>query len=174
MYTNGPLAAGRYTPMSVSIIGVLVVAVYATLFGNYRPHTAIDTPWDLSFSYNYCIKGIETDPTFRSVFPGGMGGTVAFGKLAAMVQCAALAPFNWSLVAANVFSVAGVVLSMAAIFAFLVKVSVASAPSPVVWHLRQPSRSSQWQINPSTNTSRFSSPCVVCCWPRAATFSLPV
>src|ERR1700720_1087647 len=35
-------------------------------------------------------------------------------------QCAALAPFNWSLVAANVLSVAGVVLSMAAIFAFLV------------------------------------------------------
>ena len=49
-----------------------------------------------------------------------MGGTVAFGKLAAMVQCAALAPFNWSLVAANVLSVAGVVLSMAAIFVFLV------------------------------------------------------
>src|SRR6202030_3354153 len=45
---------------------------------------------------------------------------VAFGKLAAMVQCVALAPFNWSLVAANVLSVAGVVLSMAAIFAFLV------------------------------------------------------
>src|ERR1700730_3572365 len=37
-----------------------------------------------------------------------------------MVQCAALSPFNWSLVAANVLSVAGVVLSMAAIFAFLV------------------------------------------------------
>jgi len=49
-----------------------------------------------------------------------MGGTVAFGKLAAIVQCAALAPFNWSLVAANLLSVAGVVLSMAAIFAFLV------------------------------------------------------
>jgi hypothetical protein len=120
MYTNGPLAAGRYTPMSVSIIGVLVVTVYATLFGNYRPHTVIDTPWYLSFSYNYCIKGIDTDVTFGSVFPGGMGGTVAFGKLAAMVQCAALAPFNWSLVAANVLSLAGVVLSMAAIFTFLV------------------------------------------------------
>ena len=49
-----------------------------------------------------------------------MGGTIAFGKLAAMVQCAALSPFNWSLVAANVLSVAGVVLSMAVIFAFLV------------------------------------------------------
>src|ERR1700730_4470739 len=37
-----------------------------------------------------------------------------------MVQCAALSPFDWSLVAATVLSVAGVVLIMAAIFAFLV------------------------------------------------------
>jgi hypothetical protein len=102
------------------IIAALVVAVHAIMFGNYRPHTLIDTVWDLSFSYNYCIKGIVTDPTFGSTFPNGMGGTVAFGKLAAMVQCAALAPFNWSLVAANVLSLAGVVLSMAVIFAFLV------------------------------------------------------
>jgi hypothetical protein len=48
-----------------------------------------------------------------------MGGTVAFGKLAAMLQCAALAPFNWSLVAANLLSVAGVVLSVTVIFVFL-------------------------------------------------------
>jgi len=118
-HTKPPLAGGKYTPISVSIVTVLVVAVYATLFGNFRP-LAIDTPWDLSFSYNYCMKGIDTDVTFGSQFPSGMGGTVAFGKLAAMVQCAALTPFNWSMVAANVLSVAGVVLSMAAIFAFLV------------------------------------------------------
>jgi hypothetical protein len=117
---TAPLAAGKYTSKSVLITAVLIATVYATLFGNYRPISGIDTLWDLSFSYNYCIKGVDTDPTFGSVFPGGMGGTVAFGKLAAMVQCAALAPFNWSLVAANVLSVAGVVLSMAAIFAFLV------------------------------------------------------
>jgi hypothetical protein len=49
-----------------------------------------------------------------------MGGTVAFGKIAAIVQCATLSPFNWSLVAANVLSVAGVVSSLAAIFVFLV------------------------------------------------------
>lgn len=120
MKPNGPLAAGRYTPVSISIIAVLVAAVYAAMFRNLHVHNAIDTPWDLSFSYNYCIKGIDTDPTFGSVFPGGMGGTVAFGKLAAMVQCAALAPFNWSLVAANVLSAASVVLSMGAIFVFLV------------------------------------------------------
>jgi hypothetical protein len=107
-------------PISVSIITVLVVTLYVAMFGVYRVNLAIDTPWDLSFSYNYCMKGIDTDVTFGSQFPGGMGGTVAFGKLAAMVQCAALAPFNWSLVAANVVSVVGVVLSMAAIFAFLV------------------------------------------------------
>ncbi len=102
------------------LIAALVVAVYAIMFGNYRINVAIDTPWDLSFSYNYCVKGIDTDPTFGSTFPNGMGGTVAFGKIAAMVQCVTLAPFNWSLVAANALSLSGVVLSMAAIFAFLV------------------------------------------------------
>src|ERR1700730_17152442 len=114
MYTN------KSTLISVSIIAILVVAVYATMFGNYRVNLAIDTQWDLSFSYNYCMKGIETDATFGVQFPGGMGGTIAFGKLAAMVQCAALAPFNWSLVVANVLSLAGVILSMTVIFVFLV------------------------------------------------------
>ena len=36
MDTNAPLAADKYTPISVSIIAVLVVAVYATMFRNYR------------------------------------------------------------------------------------------------------------------------------------------
>jgi hypothetical protein len=110
----------NYELLSISIIAVLIMAVYAAMFGNYRSYSAIDTPWYLSISYNYCIKGIDTDATFGGSFPFAMGGTVIFGKLAAMVQCAALAPFDWSLVAANVLSVAGVVLSMAAIFLFLV------------------------------------------------------
>lgn len=114
MYTN------KYTLISVSIIGVLVVAVYAALFGNYRANLAIDTEFYLSFSYNYCIKGTDVDATFGMPFPISPGGTVAFGKLAAIVQCVVLAPFNWSLIAANVLSIASVVLSMAAIFAFLV------------------------------------------------------
>jgi hypothetical protein len=120
MYTNVPRAAGKHRPISVSVIAVLVIAVYAALFGVYRCNLTIDTPWYLSFSYNYCIKGIDNDATFGGSFPFSMGGTVAFGKLAAMVQCATLAPFNWSLVAANVLSIAGVVLSMTAIFVFLV------------------------------------------------------
>jgi hypothetical protein len=119
MYTNAPLAESKYTPISVLIIAVLVVAVYATLFANYRANTNVDTPWNLSFSYNYCMKGLDIADTFGVAFPGS-GGTIAFGKLAAVVQCAALTPFNWSLVAANVLSVAGVVLCMAAVFAFLV------------------------------------------------------
>jgi hypothetical protein len=110
----------KHTLISVLIVTVLVAAVYATLFCNYRVNTNIDIPWYLSFSYNYCMKGIDTDVTFGVPFPVGQDGTVAFGKLAAIVQCAVLAPFNWSLVAANVLSVAGVVLSMAAIFVFLV------------------------------------------------------
>jgi hypothetical protein len=120
MYTNEPLAAGKYTLISVSMIAVVVVAVYATMFGNYRVNLAIDTPWYLSFSYNYCEKNIDTDATFGVAFPGGMGGTVAFGKLASMLQCAALRPFNWSLIAANALSIIGVALGMAVISAFLV------------------------------------------------------
>jgi hypothetical protein len=110
----------KYTLTSVSIFAVLIMAIYVLLFGVYRCNLVIDTPWYLSFSYNYCMKGIDTDASFGVPFPGGMGGTIAFGKLAAVVQCAALKPFNWSLAAANVLSVAGVVLSMAVIFAFLV------------------------------------------------------
>jgi hypothetical protein len=120
MYTKLSFAVSKYTPISVSVIAVLVVAVYAFLFRNYRVNTNIDIPWSLSFSYNYCIKGIDTDITFGAPFPVGQGGTIAFGKLAAMVQCATLAPFNWSLVAANLLSIAGVLLSMPLIFAFLV------------------------------------------------------
>ena len=119
MYTNASLATDKYTPISVSVIAVLVVAVYASMFRSYNVYE-IDTPWSLSFSYNYCMKGIDIDATFGEPFPAGQGGTVVFGKIAGMVQCAALAPFNWSLIAANVLSVAGVVLGMAAIFAFLV------------------------------------------------------
>ena len=110
----------KYELVSISIIAVLVVAVYAAMFENYRSYSAIDTPWYLSISYNYCMKGIDTDATFGVSFPVGMGGTVAFGKLAAMVQCAVLAPFNWSLNAANALSLTGAALSMAAIFVFLV------------------------------------------------------
>lgn len=120
MSTSGSFAIGKYSAVSVSIIAVMVLGVYAGLFQVYRSNLAIDTPWYLSFSYNYCEKGIDTDATFGVPFPGGMGGTVAFGKLAAIVQCAVLAPFNWSLVAANILSLAGVALSMVAIFFFLV------------------------------------------------------
>jgi hypothetical protein len=77
--------------------------------------------WYLSISYYCCIKGINSDFTFGVPFPVGIGGTVAFGKLAALIQCAALVPFNWSLIAVNILSVAGVVFSMVAIFYFLLR-----------------------------------------------------
>lgn len=40
-YTNGSIARGRYTPVSVSAIAVLVELVYATMFSNYRFNLAI-------------------------------------------------------------------------------------------------------------------------------------
>src|SRR5215467_7339994 len=64
----------EYSTISVSIVAVLVVAVYAAMFGNYCPHTLIDTPWYLSYSYNYCIKGISNDVSFGSTLPFGLGG----------------------------------------------------------------------------------------------------
>jgi hypothetical protein len=76
----------KYTITSVSIFVAIVAAVYAIIFQNYRVNTSIDTQFYLSFSYNYCVKGIDTDVTFGSSFPFGMGGTIAFGKLAAIVQ----------------------------------------------------------------------------------------
>jgi len=109
-----------HTPILVSVIAALVVMLYIALFRNYRVNTSIDTQFYLSHSYNYCINGIELDVIFGNVFPFGQGGTIAFGKLAAILQCAALTPFNWSLVAANILSVTGVVLSKIVIFAFLV------------------------------------------------------
>ncbi|HEX3339250.1 MAG TPA: hypothetical protein VHT68_08760 [Pseudolabrys sp.] len=69
-----------------SIFVAIVAAVYAIIFQNYRVNTSIDTQFYLAFSYNYCVKGIDTDVTFGSSFPFGMGGTIAFGKLAAIVQ----------------------------------------------------------------------------------------
>jgi hypothetical protein len=119
MYKADVRSKQTYT-IFISMITVVVVAIYAVLFRNYRVNTNIDISWSLSFSYNYCIKGIDTDATFGVTFPVGQGGTIAFGKLAAMVQCAALAPFNWSLIAANLLSVAGVLLSMTLIFVFIV------------------------------------------------------
>jgi hypothetical protein len=66
-----PLPTREYRSISVSIIVVLVAAVYAAMFGNYRINLTIDTPWYLSFSYNYCINGVDTDVTFGSSFRVG-------------------------------------------------------------------------------------------------------
>jgi hypothetical protein len=110
----------KHKSLFIFAIATCVIAVYVFMFGNYRVNVAIDTPWYLSISYNYCMRGIDTDASFGGTFPLAMGGTIAFGKIAASMQCAALAPFDWSLTAANVLSVIGVVLSMVVIFFFLV------------------------------------------------------
>jgi len=113
-------AVGNYTPLSVLVLVALLLAVYATRFRNYRANLTIDTSWCLSFDCNYCMKDIGKDVPFGAHFPSGMDGTVVFGKLAALVQYAVLAPFDWSLVAANILSAGGAALSMGVIFVFLV------------------------------------------------------
>ena len=49
----------------------------------------------------------------QNVFPNGMGGVIAFGKLAAVVQGAILSCFGWSLSAATLISVTFILLSLA-------------------------------------------------------------
>jgi hypothetical protein len=60
----------------------VTILFHAALWGLYRPYN-IDDPWFLSFSYGLCHRQSELDLAFGGRFPNGMGGTIAFGKLAA-------------------------------------------------------------------------------------------
>lgn len=69
--------------------------VYLLGIQRYRAYD-IDTPWYLSFSYNYCHGGIQTDEFERIRYPNGMDGVSLFGKLAAESQCFALNRLGWT------------------------------------------------------------------------------
>jgi hypothetical protein len=73
----------------------LALLFHAALWGHYRPYN-IDDPWFLSYSYNLCHRQSELDLAFGGKFPNGMGGTIAFGKLAAYVQCGFFDLFGWT------------------------------------------------------------------------------
>jgi hypothetical protein len=67
---------------------------YIGMFQRYRAYD-IDNPWFLSFSYNTYVEHINTDQFLNVRFPGGMDGTIIFGKLAASVQYALLSHLGW-------------------------------------------------------------------------------
>jgi hypothetical protein len=83
---------------------LLVGVVYVALIGRYRAYD-LDDPWFLSFSHGYWVHGVQTDTFMRMAFPSGMGGVVAFGKLAAFVQGAILSVTGWTLAAGTLISV---------------------------------------------------------------------
>lgn len=92
--------------------------IYAALFGVYRPWNE-DNAWYVSFSHNLCERSTSTDAVFGRVFPNGMGGTVAFGKLAAFAQCALLRPLGWTLQGAYAVSIAAFAASCGLLFLFV-------------------------------------------------------
>jgi hypothetical protein len=81
----------------------LITAFYLSMTGHYRTFD-LDNVWFLSFSHGYWNEGLVTDTLMRQRFPAGMGGVIAFGKLAALVQGPVLSVVGWSLAAANVLS----------------------------------------------------------------------
>ena len=91
----------------IAVIGLL----YLALIGRYNAFD-LDSRWFPSFSHAFLVDHLQTDPFMLGIFPSGMGGVIAFGKLAAIIQGALLNLFGWSLAAATLISSAFVLLSL--------------------------------------------------------------
>jgi hypothetical protein len=96
---------------------------YVILWGLYRPYN-IDDPWSLSFSYSFCHRQSELDLAFGGRFPNGMGGTIAFGKLAAFTQCAVFDLFGWTRTALEVLSKTVSLAGLALMGLFLSRIGI--------------------------------------------------
>jgi hypothetical protein len=90
---------------------VFIALLYIALIGRYNAFD-LDSRWFPSFSHAFWVDHIQTDPFMLGIFPSGMGGVIAFGKLAAIIQGALLSLFGWSLAAATLISAAFVLLSL--------------------------------------------------------------
>src|SRR5580704_3947309 len=88
-----------------------IALLYIALIGRYNAFD-LDSRWFPSFSHAFWVDHIQTDPFMLGIFPSGMGGVIAFGKLAAIIQGALLNLFGWSLAAATLISSAFVLLSL--------------------------------------------------------------
>jgi hypothetical protein len=91
----------------IAFIGILYIA----LIGRYNAFD-LDSRWFPSFSRSFWLEHIETDTFMRQAFPDGMGGVIAFGKLAGFIQGGLLSVFGWSLTAAALISTAFILLSL--------------------------------------------------------------
>jgi hypothetical protein len=97
---------------------LVLAAFYIALFGLYRAYE-IDNPWYLSFSRSYWVDHFTGDKFLNGIFPDGMGGTVVFGRLAALLQGIALHRFGWRPEPALWFSVTLVLLGLGLWYRFL-------------------------------------------------------
>jgi hypothetical protein len=84
----------------IALLGLL----YLALMGKYSAFE-LDNVWFLSFSHSFWVDHISTDGFMLSTFPSGMGGVVAFGKIAAFLQGSVLSVVGWSLTHAILISV---------------------------------------------------------------------
>jgi hypothetical protein len=91
----------------IFFIGLL----YVVLIGRYRAYD-LDCVWFLSFSHAFSNQHISTDPLMLETFPYGMGGVIAFGKIAAFIQGAILNIFGWTLAASTMISIVFVVAAL--------------------------------------------------------------
>jgi hypothetical protein len=83
---------------------VLLGLLYLALMGKYSAFE-LDNVWFLSFSHSFWVDHISTDGFMLSTFPSGMGGVVAFGKIAAFLQGNVLNVVGWSLMHAILISI---------------------------------------------------------------------
>jgi hypothetical protein len=84
----------------IALLGLL----YLALMGKYSA-LELDNIWFLSFSHSFWVDHISTDGFMLSTFPSGMGGVVAFGKIAAFLQGSVLNVVGWSLTHAILISI---------------------------------------------------------------------
>jgi len=89
----------------------LIAILYVVLAGRYNAYD-IDSSWFPSFSWSFWVEHLPTDVFMQASFPDGMGGVVAFGKLAAITQGLLLNLFGWSLSVATLVSSAFVLLAL--------------------------------------------------------------
>lgn len=93
------------------ILILFIGLLYVILIGRYRAFD-LDCVWFLSFSHAFSNEHINTDPLMLQAFPNGMGGVIAFGKIAALVQGAVLNIFGWTLAAGTMISIIFVVAAL--------------------------------------------------------------
>lgn len=103
-------------PLALVLLGLL----YISLFQSYRAYE-IDNPWYLSFSRSFLVDHGGPDFFLNGVFPDGMGGTLVFGRLPALLQALILNSARWMPIPAMLVSTGLVLAGLWFWFGFLLR-----------------------------------------------------